>query len=178
MIDLSRIDLRSDTLTLPTRGMNEAIANAVLGDDVYGEDPTVNELENKVAAMFGMEAALFCPTGTMTNQLGIKVHTQPGDEVICDKQAHIYLYEGGGIAVNSLCSVRPLEGKYGMITAEAVQGSINNREDIHQPITSLIALENTTNKGGGAYYDFKEIIKLKRFAYKTILHFTWMERDF
>ncbi|MDR2229305.1 MAG: threonine aldolase [Flavobacteriaceae bacterium] len=161
MINLSRIDLRSDTLTLPKRGMKEAMANVALGDDVYGEDPTVNELEKIVAAMFGMEAALFCPTGTMTNQLGIKVHTQPGDEVICDKTAHIYLYEGGGIAVNSLCSVRPLEGKYGMISAASVQASINNPEDIHQPITSLVALENTTNKGGGAFYDFNEIIKIK-----------------
>lgn len=107
--------------------------------------------------MFGMEAALFCPTGTMTNQLGIKVHTQPGDEVICDKTAHIYLYEGGGIAVNSLCSVRPLEGKYGMITAESVKTSINNPEDIHQPITSLVALENTTNKGGGAFTISKKL---------------------
>lgn len=107
----------------------------------------------------------------MTNQLGIKYIRNLETEVICDKQAHIYLYEGGGIAVNSLCSVRPLEGKYGMITAEAVQGSINNREDIHQPITSLIALENTTNKGGGAYYDFKEIIKIKEVCVQNNIAF-------
>lgn len=104
------IDLRSDTLTLPTPEMKNAISNAVLGDDVYKEDPTVNQLEEKAAAMFGMEAALFCPTGTMTNQLAIKVHTRPGDEVICDQLSHIYLYEGGGIALNAFASVRPLAG--------------------------------------------------------------------
>ncbi len=103
---MKAIDLRSDTLTQPTPGMREAMQQALLGDDVYREDPTVNKLEEKAAKMFGMEAALFCPTGTMTNQLAIKVHTRPGDEVICDKLSHIYLYEGGGIAMNAffICS--------------------------------------------------------------------------
>ncbi|MGJ1368072.1 threonine aldolase family protein [Sphingobacterium spiritivorum] len=167
-----RIDLRSDTLTLPTSGMKEAMQNAALGDDVYGEDPGVNQLEKKVAAMFGMEAALFCPTGTMTNQLAIRVHTQPGDEVICDKLSHIYLYEGGGIALNAFASVRPLDGDLGRITAQMVEDSINNPDDVHQPVTSLVSLENTVNKGGGSIYDFEEIKKIKEVCVRKglILH--------
>lgn len=161
------IDLRSDTLTLPTPEMKNAISNAVLGDDVYKEDPTVNQLEEKAAAMFGMEAALFCPTGTMTNQLAIKVHTRPGDEVICDQLSHIYLYEGGGIALNAFASVRPLAGEFGKLSAALVQGSINNPEDVHQPVTKLVVLENTTNKGGGSIYDFDEIRKIKKYVQIT-----------
>lgn len=166
------IDLRSDTLTLPTPEMKNAISNAVLGDDVYKEDPTVNQLEEKAAAMFGMEAALFCPTGTMTNQLAIKVHTRPGDEVICDQLSHIYLYEGGGIALNAFASVRPLAGEFGKLSAALVQGSINNPEDVHQPVTKLVVLENTTNKGGGSIYDFDEIRKIKKVCtdHGLILH--------
>ncbi|MGJ1430280.1 threonine aldolase family protein [Sphingobacterium spiritivorum] len=167
-----RIDLRSDTVTLPTAGMREAMENAALGDDVYGEDPSVNQLEKKVAAMFGMEAALFCPTGTMTNQLAIRVHTQPGDEVICDKLSHIYLYEGGGIALNAFASVRPLDGDRGRITAEMVEDAVNNPNDVHQPITSLVSLENTVNKGGGSIYDFEEIKRIKEVCVRKglILH--------
>ncbi|WES95852.1 GntG family PLP-dependent aldolase [Chryseobacterium arthrosphaerae] len=166
------IDLRSDTLTLPTPEMKNVISNAVLGDDVYKEDPTVNQLEEKAAAMFGMEAALFCPTGTMTNQLAIKVHTRPGDEVICDQLSHIYLYEGGGIALNAFASVRPLAGEYGKLNAALVKGSINNPEDVHQPVTKLVVLENTTNKGGGSIYDFDEIRKIKKVCtdHGLILH--------
>lgn len=156
-----RIDLRSDTLTLPTPEMKEVMNNASLGDDVYGEDPSVNALEEKAAAMFGMQAALFCPTGTMTNQLAIKVHTRPGDEVICDKLSHIYLYEGGGIAMNAFSSVRPLEGNLGRITARMVEENINNAADIHQPVTRMVSLENTVNKGGGSIYDFNEIKRIK-----------------
>lgn len=156
-----KIDLRSDTLTLPTAKMKEAMDKAPLGDDVYGEDPSVNSLEKKAAALFGMEAALFCPTGTMTNQLAIKVHTQPGDEVICDKLSHIYLYEGGGIAMNAFSSVRPLEGDLGRITASMVEENINNAKDVHQPISRMVSLENTVNKGGGSIYDFNEIRKIK-----------------
>ncbi|MGG7551905.1 threonine aldolase family protein [Chryseobacterium arthrosphaerae] len=156
------IDLRSDTLTLPTPEMKNAISNAVLGDDVYKEDPTVNQLEEKAAAMFGMEAALFCPTGTMTNQLAIKVHTKPGDEVICDQLSHVYLYEGGGIALNAFASVRPLAGEYGKLNAALVKASVNNPDDIHQPLTKLVVLENTTNKGGGSIYDFDEIRKIRK----------------
>ncbi|OPC21517.1 threonine aldolase [Elizabethkingia meningoseptica] len=169
---MKAIDLRSDTLTQPTPGMREAIQQALLGDDVYREDPTVNKLEEKAAKMFGMEAALFCPTGTMTNQLAIKVHTRPGDEVICDKLSHIYLYEGGGIAMNAFSSVRPLDGAYGKLSAAMVQDAVNNPDDIHQPITRLVALENTTNKGGGSIYDFNEIKKIKQVCtdHNLILH--------
>ncbi|MHA7607784.1 threonine aldolase family protein [Elizabethkingia meningoseptica] len=169
---MKAIDLRSDTLTQPTPGMREAMQQALLGDDVYREDPTVNKLEEKAAKMFGMEAALFCPTGTMTNQLAIKVHTRPGDEVICDKLSHIYLYEGGGIAMNAFSSVRPLDGAYGKLNAAMVQDAVNNPDDIHQPITKLVALENTTNKGGGSIYDFNEIKKIKQVCtdHNLILH--------
>lgn len=167
-----KIDLRSDTLTLPTPQMQEAMNKAPLGDDVYGEDPSVNALEEKAAKMFGMEAALFCPTGTMTNQLAIKVHTRPGDEVICDKLSHIYLYEGGGIAMNAFSSVRPLEGDLGRITAKMVEENINNANDVHQPITRMVSLENTVNKGGGSIYDFNEIKKIKEVCHANgiILH--------
>jgi len=156
-----KVDLRSDTVTLPTREMMAAMQAAPLGDDVYGEDPTVNALEHKVAALFGMEAALFCPTGTMTNQLAIRVHTQPGEEVICDKLSHIYLYEGGGIALNAFASVRTLDGDLGRLTAKQVEAAINNPEDIHQPLSRLVSLENTVNKGGGSIYDFEEIKRIK-----------------
>ncbi|MBL7867274.1 MAG: aminotransferase class I/II-fold pyridoxal phosphate-dependent enzyme [Flavobacterium lindanitolerans] len=167
-----KIDLRSDTLTLPTPQMQEAMNKAPLGDDVYGEDPSVNALEEKAAKMFGMEAALFCPTGTMTNQLAIKVHTRPGDEVICDKLSHIYLYEGGGIAMNAFSSVRPLEGDLGRITAKMVEENINNANDVHQPITRMVSLENTVNKGGGSIYNFNEIKKIKEVCHANgiILH--------
>lgn len=156
-----KIDLRSDTLTMPTPAMQLIMNSAPMGDDVYGEDPSVNALEDKAAVMFGMEAALFCPTGTMTNQLAIKVHTRPGDEVICDKLSHIYLYEGGGIAMNAFSSVRPLDGDLGRITATMVAENINNSQDVHQPITRMVSLENTVNKGGGSIYDFNEIQKIK-----------------
>lgn len=156
-----KIDLRSDTLTMPTPAMQLIMNSAPMGDDVYGEDPSVNALEEKAAVMFGMQAALFCPTGTMTNQLAIKVHTRPGDEVICDKLSHIYLYEGGGIAMNAFSSVRPLDGDLGRITATMVAENINNSQDVHQPITRMVSLENTVNKGGGSIYDFNEIQKIK-----------------
>ena len=154
------IDLRSDTVTRPTPLMLEAMMKAKVGDDVFGEDPTVNELEGMTAAMFGMEAGLFCPSGTMTNQIAIKVHTQPGDEVICDKLAHIYQYEGGGIAFNSGCSVSLLEGDRGRITAQQVLEAINPNHD-YKAKTSLVALENTTNRGGGSCYNFEDIIAIR-----------------
>ncbi|SIR56098.1 threonine aldolase family protein [Chryseobacterium sp. RU33C] len=163
------IDLRSDTITKPCDYMKRAMEKAEVGDDVYKEDPTVKLLEEKVARMFGMEASLFCVSGTMSNQLAIKAHTSPGNEVICDKSSHIYLYEGGGISVNSLCSVKPLDGDYGIISAELLKGAINNADDIHQPISRLVSLENTTNRGGGAYYDFEEIKKIKEVCQKNNL---------
>lgn len=164
-----KIDLRSDTVTKPTREMLEAMMSAEVGDDVFGDDPTVNKLERKVSGMFGMEAALFCPSGTMTNQLAIRSHCAPGSEVICDQLSHIYLYEGGGIALNALSSVRPLNGDRGRLTAQQVENAINNPNDIHQPVTRLVALENTVNKGGGCLYDFNEIIKVKEVCEKNRL---------
>ncbi len=156
-----QIDLRSDTVTKPTKGMVEAMANAPLGDDVYGEDPTVNALENRLATMFGKPKALFFPTGTMANQAAIKLHTNPGEQVICDKYAHIYNYEGGGASFNSGVSCKLIDGQRGMITAEQVTAAINPPDFYHSPLTSLVALENTTNKGGGACWDFEEIKKIR-----------------
>lgn len=150
------IDLRSDTVTKPTPGMLEAMWNAKVGDDVYGEDETVNELETKIAALFGMEAAIFCPSGTMTNQIAIKSFTQPLDELIADQTAHVYRYEGGGIAFNSAVSTRLLNGERGIITAEMIGPEIN-AENIHFPNTSLVVLENTVNKGGGNCYRLDQI---------------------
>ena len=150
------IDLRSDTVTRPSAGMLEAMMQAQVGDDVFGEDPTVNELERKLAEMFGVEAAIFCPTGTMANQIAIKLHTVPGEEVICEETSHVYIYEGGGIAFNSGCQVRPLKGRRGRINAEQVLAAINH-DDIHKPRTALVCLENTSNKGGGSMYDLKDI---------------------
>ena len=150
------VDLRSDTVTKPTPGMLDAMMNAKVGDDVFGEDETINTLEEKAAAMFGMEAGIFCPSGTMTNQIAIKCFTQPLDELIADQTAHIYRYEGGGIAFNSGVSTRLLNGYRGIITAEMIEPEIN-AENIHYPHTSLVALENTVNKGGGSCYTLEQI---------------------
>lgn len=159
------IDLRSDTFTKPTPAMLAAMMEAAVGDDVFGEDPTVNKLEAEAASMFGFDTALFCPSGTMTNQIGIKCHTQPGEEVICDKVSHVYIYEGGGIAFNSGCQVKALDGNRGQITAEQVLEAINP-DDIHKAKTSLVSLENTANRGGGSCYDFSEIIQIKEVCLK------------
>lgn len=150
------IDLRSDTVTKPVLGMREAMMAAEVGDDVYGEDPTVARLEQKLCSLFGMEAALFCPSGTMANQIAIKLHTQPADEVICDENSHVYLYEGGGIAFHSGASVRAIKGDRGRLTAELIEQHVNPF-DVHLPHSSLVVLENTSNKGGGACYDINEI---------------------
>lgn len=155
------IDLRSDTVTKPSKGMKEAMFSAEVGDDVFGDDPTVLALETKATEMFGMEAALFCPSGTMTNQLAIRVHTHPGSEVICDKYSHIYLYEGGGVALNSFSSLKLIDGDRGRLNAQQVRDAINNPDDIHQPTTSLVSLENTMNKGGGCYYQLSDIEQIK-----------------
>ena len=155
------IDLRSDTVTKPTPGMLEAMMQAEVGDDVFSEDPTVQALEEKAAALFGMEAGLYCPSGTMTNQIAIRIQTQPQQEVICDKRAHIYNYEGGGTAYNSLASVRLLDGDRGRFTAEDVLENINP-DNIHHPETTLVSLENTVNKGGGAYYTLEQIIPISQ----------------
>ncbi|WP_026630725.1 threonine aldolase family protein [Dyadobacter alkalitolerans] len=156
-----KIDLRSDTVTKPTKEMQQAMWAAEVGDDVLGDDPTVNALQEKAANLFGMEEALFCPSGTMTNQLAIRVHTQPGSDVICDRYSHIYLYEGGGIMLNALSSVKLLDGDRGRLTARQVAGAISPEHDIHSTVTRLVSLENTMNKGGGCYYDLAEIEAIK-----------------
>lgn len=157
------IDFRSDTVTLPTPAMLAYMQSAPVGDDVFGEDPSINALEAKTAGLFGMEAGLFCPSGTMTNQLAIKTHTQAGDEVICEELSHIYQYEGGGIASNSGASVKLLRGNRGRITAEQVLAAIHP-DDVHKPISKLVSLENTCNRGGGACYDFSEIEAIQKVA--------------
>ena len=164
------IDFRSDTVTKPTAGMLEAMLTAKVGDDVFGEDPSINELEAMSADMFGMEAGLFCPSGTMTNQIAIKCHTQPGDDVICDESAHVYQYEGGGIAFNSGASVKLLYGDRGRINADQVSAAINP-DDNHKPHTSLVCLENTSNRGGGSCYDFNEVKKIKQVCIQNGMSF-------
>ncbi len=161
-----RIDLRSDTVTKPTKGMLEAMLLAEVGDDVYKEDPSVNALEQRLAELFGMDEALFFPSGSMANQAALKLHTNPGEQVICDKYAHIYNYEGGGASFNSGISCKLIDGHRGMFTAEQAEASINPPEFYHSPLTSLIAIENTTNKGGGACWDFEELKKIKHVAHK------------
>jgi len=151
------VDLRSDTVTKPTPGMLEAMWSAKVGDDVFGEDETVNALEQKTAAMFGMGAGLFCPSGTMTNQIAIKCFTQPLDELIADQASHVYRYEGGGIAFNSSVSTRLLNGDRGRITADMIAPEINDVNNVHYPRTSLVVLENTVNKGGGSCYKLDDI---------------------
>lgn len=154
------IDLRSDTVTKPTKGMMEAMMNANVGDDVYKEDPSVNALEKRLADLFGTEDALFFPTGTMANQTALKLHTNPGEQVICDKYAHIYNFEGGGASFNSGISCQLIDGNRGMFTAKQAEAAINPPDFYHSPLTSLIAVENTTNKGGGACWDFKELQRI------------------
>jgi threonine aldolase len=155
------VDFRSDTQTRPTKEMLEAMFEAKVGDDVFGEDPSINELESFAAQMFGMEASVFCPSGTMTNQIAIKSHTQPGDEVICDVSSHIYQYEGGGIAFNSGASVKLIYGDKGRITAQQVLENIN-ADDVHKAHSSLVSLENTSNRGGGSCYEMEEIRKIRK----------------
>ena len=155
------IDLRSDTVTRPSPAMLEAMMKAEVGDDVFGDDPTINQLESMMAEMFGKEAALFCPSGTMTNQIAIKAHTQPGDEIICDATSHIYNYEGGGIGFNSGCSVKLVHGDRGRMKAFQVREYINP-DNVHYARTSLVVAENTNNKGGGSIYDFNDLIDISR----------------
>ncbi|MBP2832747.1 PLP-dependent transferase [Aquimarina sp. U1-2] len=165
------IDLRSDTVTKPTATMLEAMMSASVGDDVYKEDPTVNQLEEQVAQMFGKDQALFFPSGSMANQAAIKLHTQPGEQLIADKFAHVYNYEGGGVSFNSGVSCRLLDGHRGMITATQVEAAINPPDFYHSPLTRLVCLENTTNKGGGACYDFNEIKRIKKVCTRHNLGF-------
>ncbi|MEO9869989.1 threonine aldolase family protein [Ekhidna sp.] len=165
------IDLRSDTITKPTPEMLQAMMTAEVGDDVFSDDPTVNALQSKVALLFGMEEAIYCPSGTMTNQIAMRIHTRPQDEVICHKYSHVYLYEGGGMMYNSMLSPKLLEGKRGRVTAEMIKESINP-DDIHFPNSKLVVLENTMNKGGGAIYDIEEIKKIRKVCdeHNLLLH--------
>ena len=162
------IDLRSDTITLPTPEMLKYMFNAKVGDDVWEEDETVKALENQLASIFGKDAALFCPSGTMTNQIAIRVHTKIGDELICDKLSHIYNYEGGGIASNSGVSVRLLSGECGRITVDQIHQNINP-DDVHFPRTSLVCLENTVNKGGGVCYDYSQMQEISTYCHSNSL---------
>lgn len=156
-----KINLISDTVTKPTVGMLKAMMSAEVGDDVFKEDPSVNHLERKVADMFGKEAALFFPSGTMANQTAIKLHTQPGEQLICDKYAHIYNYEGGGVSFNSGVSCKLVDGNRGMMTASQVEEAINPPDFYHSPLTTLVSIENTTNKGGGACWNFGELQSIR-----------------
>lgn len=156
-----QINLISDTVTKPSPGMLEAMMTAEVGDDVFKNDPTVNKLEEKVARLFGREAALFFPSGTMANQTAIKLHTQPGEQLICDKYAHVYNYEGGGISFNSGVSCKLVDGHRGMMTAAQVEEAINPPDFYHSPLTSLVCIENTTNKGGGACWDMEALKRIK-----------------
>lgn len=164
------IDLRSDTVTRPTPAMLDAMFNAKVGDDVFGEDPTVKELEDKIATMFGKEAGLYCPSGTMTNQIAVKVHTQPGQEVIMHKLSHVYYYEGGGIMMNSGASVCLLEGDRGRISPQDVLDHINS-DDIHRPPTVMVEVENTMNKGGGSVYDNDILAEISKICHDNNLKF-------
>jgi threonine aldolase len=164
------IDYRSDTFTKPSPMMLEAMFNAEVGDDVFGEDPTIRRLEALAANIFGMEAGLFCPSGTMTNQIAIKCHTQPGDEVICDRMSHVYIYEGGGIAFNSGCQVKPIEGDRGRISAEQVKSAINP-DDVHKPVSRLVSVENTANRGGGSCYQMAELQNIREVCVENNLRF-------
>lgn len=165
------INLVSDTVTKPSQEMLRYMFQAEVGDDVYKQDPTVIALEKMVAQIFGMEAALFFPSGTMANQTAIKLHTQPGEQLIADKYAHVYNYEGGGASFNSGVSCKLLDGNRGMITAEQVAEAINDPEFYHSPLTSLVCVENTTNKGGGACYDFEEFKRIRKVCDENNLKF-------
>jgi threonine aldolase len=164
------IDLRSDTVTKPTKEMLDFMMKAEVGDDVFGDDPTVNELEKYGAALFGKEAGLFCSSGTQTNQIAINVHCQPGDEVICHEESHIYRYEGGGIMRNTGASVRLLRGNSGRINPDEIALNINP-DDQHYPVTKMVSIEDTSNRGGGVVYDFKDIQKLSKICKEKNLKF-------
>ena len=163
------VDLRSDTITIPSKAMLSAMLSAKVGDDVYGEDPTVRKLEKKLAAMFGMDLAMFFPSGTMANQTAIKLHTNPGDQVICDKYSHVYNYEGGAGSFTSGVSFKLIDGERGMFNSNQVLESINPKEFYHSPLSSLVVIENTTNKGGGACWDIEEIKNIRKICKKNHL---------
>ncbi|MCC2546714.1 low-specificity L-threonine aldolase [Hymenobacter sp. BT175] len=158
------IDLRSDTVTRPSAAMLDAMLRAPVGDDVYEEDPTVRALEDAAAARFGLEAGLFCPSGTMTNQIAIKAHTEPLSEVICEQTAHVYLWEVGGIAFHSGASVALIPGDRGRVTAAQVEAAIRPDDNVHYPTSNLVCLENTSNRGGGSCYSMETIAAIAEVA--------------
>jgi len=158
------IDLRSDTVTRPTPAMRAAMSAAEVGDDVFGDDPTVNRLEERVAALLGKEAALFVPSGTMSNQIAVKVHTQPGDELLCETSCHIYNNEGGGAAVLSGVTCRTLTGDCGILDVTQFEGKVRPRDDVHQVRTRLVCLENTHNRGGGRVYPLEKVQAISAWA--------------
>jgi len=164
------IDFRSDTVTKPTKPMLDYMFNSEVGDDVFGEDPTINELEKLGADLFGMEAGLYCSSGTQTNQIAINVHTNPGDEIICHEEAHIYRYEGGGIARNSQVSTRFLRGDFGRMNPNEIIDNINP-DNLHYPVTSLVSIEDTSNRGGGKVYNFNDIKKISKICKDNKLKF-------
>ena len=167
-----KVNLISDTVTQPSKEMLEAMMSTTVGDDVFKEDPTVNIFEERVATMFNKEAALFFPSGTMTNQTAINIQTEPGDQLICDHYAHVYNYEGGGVSFNSGVSCRLIEGDRGKINADQVAAMVNPPDFYHSPKTTLVCLENTTNKGGGACYDFSTLKAIRKTCdeYNLSLH--------
>jgi threonine aldolase len=164
------LDFRSDTVTKPSKEMREFMINAPVGDDVFEEDPTINELEELGASMFGMESGLYCTSGTQTNQIAIKVHTNPGDELICHEEAHIYRYEGGGIARNSQVSTRFLRGNFGRINPLEIEDNINP-DNLHYPVTTLVCIEDTSNRGGGKVYNFDDIKTISKICKANNLKF-------
>ncbi len=155
------INLISDTVTKPTAEMIDFMLQAEVGDDVFGEDPSVNRLESFAAGMFGMEAAMFCPSGTMTNQIAIKLHTNPLDEMICERTSHVYMYETGGYAFNSGVAVKLLDGTFGKIRPDQVKQAVNGDFD-WLPKSVLCVIENSTNKGGGNFYNLDEMAELSK----------------
>ena len=164
------IDLRSDTVTRPSKAMLEAMFSAKVGDDVFQDDPTVNTLEEKAAAMLGKEAAIFCPSGTMTNQIAVNLHTRPGDEVICHRNSHVYYYEGGAMMRISGVSVCLLDGERGQIDASGIAAHINP-DDVHRPATALVEVENTMNKGGGSVYAYSNLAAIAKVCKANNLRF-------
>ena len=164
------IDLRSDTITKPCDKMLDFMLHAKVGDDVYGEDLTVKELENKIANFFGMESAMFFPSGTMANQTAVKIHTNPGDQVVAHEYSHVYNYEGGGASFNSGVSFKLLQGQKGMFNPDQLKNAINPKNFYHSPLTKLVSLENTTNKGGGHCWDEKHFEVNSQIVQKLLLH--------
>ena len=165
---MNRVDLRSDTVTQPIPGMRAAMTEAKVGDDVFGEDPTVIELQNRVAALLGKEASLFVPSGTMSNAVAIRCHTQPGDEIIAEENSHIYVYEGGGYAALSGCSIALVPSRSGIMNASDVESKIRKSAHgkSHFPNGTLVCVENTSNRGGGTCYSQEEIDQIGEIARK------------